>query len=122
MYFFDHDDEDDTTSFYLLTVSNVILDCASNRNNKKKRSPTTTATALLIITSPVPSITEHNTDHKNPVSVLASNDSASTTISNDRMNKYQTYSKPTLFKLSNLLLLATIPTLMEYLHIPAMNI
>ena len=76
-YFFNHDDEDETTSLYLLTVSNVILDCVSNRKlnqiDKKKKLPTTKVAALLIITSPVTSITEHNTDHTNPVPVLASN-------------------------------------------------
>ena len=51
--------------------------------------------ALLIIKSPVTSIIEHNTDHTNPVPVLASNDSASTTTSTDHMNKCQTHSNYT---------------------------
>ena len=79
----------------------MILNRASNHKhshiNKKTRSPTTTVTALLTATSTVTSTTEHNTDHTNPVSVLASNDSASTTTSTTstyHMDKYQAYSKP----------------------------
>ena len=40
--------------------------------NKKKRSPTTIATALLTATFSVTAVTEHNTDHMNHVSALAS--------------------------------------------------
>ena len=63
--------------------------------NKKKQLPTTIVVALLITTSPVTSITDHNTDHTNSVPILAPNDSASTTTSTDHTNKGQTQSNST---------------------------
>ena len=98
-HFFDHEDEEDTTSFYLLTVSDVILDCVSNRKlnhiNKKKKLSTTTVVVLLITTSPVTTITKDNTDHTNPVPILASNQSESTTTSTDHTKKCPAHSNST---------------------------